>query len=111
LRLAAGIKAEGSAGDEIEATLVRAVRDRQGRTLPPGTLFRGHITRFEKVHDLKHAGAIVSLRLDTIVLDGKLAPIGLNPVERTDNRGDAVFSFPGTHAVVGQGLVSRWRVL
>ena len=51
LRLASRIDSElDYAGDSLEATSVRPVRDTRGGMIPPATVFRGHLAQLEKVY-------------------------------------------------------------
>ena len=110
LQLSSNIDSErGAAGDTIEATLVRAVQDTQGRAIPAGTVFRGHLARLQTVYSPREQ-VVVAFKFDAIVLNGETMPVNLTPV-LNDQRGADVFTFPGRKLVRGKGLRMRWRVV
>ena len=110
LRLSANVDSEhGAAGDAIEATLVRAVRDTEGRAIPAGTVFRGHVTRLMTMYAPQEQ-VQMAFRFDAIVLNGAAVPVNLTPI-RNDRRGSVAFTFAGSKMVRGKGLVMRWRVV
>ena len=110
LRLASKIDSElGSAGDSVEATLVRAVRNTNGGAIPAGTIIGGHLAQLESVY-VPRSQVIIAIRFDTIVLNGTPVPIALNPIGKMDSRGRGIFSFPGPRVVLDKQFVSRWRV-
>lgn len=98
------------AGDSLEASLVRAVPDSKGGIIPEGTVFRGHLAQLERIY-WPHPEVLVVLRFDTIVLQGQTLAVKLFPTGQNDDRGRAVFRFPGKHAVLDSKFVSRWRAL
>lgn len=98
-----------SAGDRLEATLVRAVLGTAGRMIPAGTVVRGHLAQVEKIYVPKPA-VTVAIRFDTIVLDGAPIPLNLAAVGKQDLRGRAVFSFRSEKVTLDSKFISRWRV-
>lgn len=98
-----------SAGDILEATLVRAVPGTAGRMIPAGTVVRGHLAQVEKIYVPKPAVAL-AMRFDTIVLDGAPIPLNLAPVGKQDLRGRAVFNFPLQRVILDSKFISQWRV-
>jgi hypothetical protein len=110
LRLASRIDSEvASAGDSLEATLVRAVRDTEGRTIPPGTMFLGHLAQLERVY-LPRRQVVIAIRFDAIVLNVAPIPIRLDAIGKVDTLGRGIFSFSGPRVVLDQQFVSQWRV-
>jgi hypothetical protein len=111
LRLASRVDADlASAGDSLEAALVRPVRDANGGTIPAGTVFWGHLTQVEKAY-IPERQLLVGIRFDTIVLNGVPVPLTLDPMGEADPHWNAVFRFPVAKKVVlDKKFVSRWRV-
>lgn len=110
LRLASKVDSElSSAGDGLEAALVRAVPAANGRMIPAGTTVRGRLTQVEKIFAPKPA-VTFSMKLDTIVLDGAPVPLTLVPAGKQDLRGGAVFQFPQPRVALDSSFISRWRV-
>ena len=76
LRLVSRIDSEAaSAGDSLEATLVRQVGNTDGGRIPAGTSFRGHLTQLEKAY-IPQRQLLVGIRFDTIVVNGRASPAG-----------------------------------
>ena len=111
VRLSGGIRSDAAAGDGLEGFLAKPVKDRQGGTLPEGAIFRGHITRPQTVHSPKGDRLNVSMRFDTLAVNGVAVPVVLTPVGTMDSREAAVFTFLANTPMVGKGLVSRWKVV
>jgi hypothetical protein len=111
VRLASKVDADlASAGDTLEGTLVRPVRDAKGGTIPAGTIFRGHLTQLEKAY-IPERQLLVGIRFDTIVLNGVPVSLTLDPMGEADSHWNAVFRFPVVKKVVlDKQFVSRWRV-
>jgi hypothetical protein len=111
LRLVSRIDSEAaSAGDSLEATLVRQVGNTDGGRIPAGTSFRGHLTQLERAY-IPRRQLLVGIRFDTIVVNGAPVPLVLDPTGEADPHGDAIFSFPGVKRVVlDKRFVSGWRV-
>ncbi len=111
LRFVSKIDSEvASAGDGLEATLVRPLGDKDGGRIPAGTSFRGHLTQLERAY-IPRRQLLVGIRFDAIVLNGAPVPLLLNPTGEADPHGDAIFSFPGVKRVVlDKRFVSRWLV-
>jgi hypothetical protein len=101
--------ARGAAGDVLEATLMHAVADSGGGTIPAGTVFRGHVTRLEKVY-VPRRRVVVAIKFDTIVLDGARVAVNLIPVGTTDARGEEVYGFDEGKVTLDNKFVSRWTV-
>ena len=111
LRLASKIDSDVSiAGDSLEASLVHAIRDNNGGSIPQGTVFRGHLALLERVYG-PHPEVLVVMRFDTAVLHGQTVAVKLFPTGPEDFRGRAVFRFRGKRAVLDSNFVSRWRAL
>jgi len=109
LQLASKINSDvSSAGDSLEAKLVRAVRDTEGGTIPVGTVIRGHLAELERVYFPPRQ--VVAIRFDTIVLSGAPVPLIIDPIGKMDQRGRGIFIFAGKRLVLGKEFVSRWRV-
>ncbi len=110
LRLASKIDSErGSAGDSLEATLVRAVQDTEGGLIPAGTIILGHLAELQRVYYPRRQ-VVIAIRFDTIVLNGSTTRLALEPIGKTDQHGRGIFSFPGQRVVVDRHFVSQWRV-
>jgi len=110
LRLASKIDSEhGSAGDNLEATLVRAVQDTEGGSIPAATIIRGHLAELQRVY-FPRRQVVIAIRFDTIVLNGSPIRLILEPIGKMDQHGRGIFSFPGQRVVVDRHFVSRWRV-
>jgi len=110
LRLASKIDSErGSAGDSLEATLVRAVQDTEGGSIPAATTIRGHLAELQRVY-FPRRQVVIAIRFDTIVLNGSPMRLEIEPIGKTDQHGRGVFSFPGRRVVVDRHFVSQWRV-
>ena len=110
LRLASRIDSDfGSAGDSLEATLVRSVRDTEGGTIPAGTIVGGHLAQLERVY-FPQRQVVIAVRFDTIVLKGAPVPLRVDPIGKMDPLGRGVFSFPGQRVVLDKQFVSRWHV-
>ncbi|HYA16761.1 MAG TPA: hypothetical protein VEF06_04815 [Bryobacteraceae bacterium] len=108
LRLVTKIDSEkNSAGDPVEARLSRAARDESGHSIPAGTLFRGHITRVQTMHE-RSGGTVIGFRFDSMVLDGTPVPVKLDPAF-PDNMGNEIVRLQGRRAVLNAGVESRWR--
>jgi hypothetical protein len=105
LRLVAGVDSElAAAGDSLEATLVRPVRDTNGETTTAGAIFRSHLTQLQKAY-IPQRQLLVGIRLDTIVLDGVAVPLTLEPMGEADSHWNAVFRFPiAEKGCPGQGI-------
>jgi hypothetical protein len=111
LRLSANVdSAHGAAGDSVEATLVRAVRDTQGHAIPAGTVFRGHLVQLLTIHSPQER-VTMGFRFDAMVLNGQPVSVNLTPIGSLDRRGAEVFTFPGRNVIRGKGTVMRWRVV
>jgi hypothetical protein len=109
LQLASKIDSDvSSAGDSLEAKLVRAVPNTEGGTIPAGTVIRGHLAELEKVYF--PPSQVVAIRFDTIVLNGAPVPLIIDPIGKTDQRGRGIFIFAGKRLVLGKEFVSHWRV-
>ncbi len=109
LRLASKIDSDvSSAGDSLEAKVVRAVPDTEGGTIPVGTVIRGHLAELESVYFPPRQ--VAAIRFDTIVLNGAPVPLIIDPIGKTDQRGRGIFTFDGKRLVLGKEFVSRWRV-
>ena len=98
-----------SAGDPVEATLVRTVPASDGRSIPSGSVVRGHLSQVERTYAPK-PGVRFAVRFDTIVIGGRSTPVALVPTGKMDGRGRAVFTFSGEKVVLDSRFVSRWRV-
>ena len=110
LRLASKIDSEhGSAGDNLEATLVRAVQDTEGGSIPAATIIRGHLAELQRVY-FPRRQVVIAIRFDTIVLNGSPIRLTLEPIGKMDRHGRGIFSFPGQRVMVDRHFVSRWRV-
>jgi hypothetical protein len=110
LRLASKIDSDvASAGDSLEATLVRPVRNTEGGSVPAGTIVRGHLAQLERIF-LPQRQVVIAIRFDTIVLNGAAVPIRLDGIRKVDTRGRGIFTFSGPRVVLDQQFVSQWRV-
>ena len=98
-----------TAGDPVEATLVRAVPAAGGRAIPAGTVIRGHLAQVERTYVPKPAVKIV-IRFDTIVSGGIPIPLALSAAGKMDARGRGVFTFSRARVMLDSQFVSRWRV-
>jgi hypothetical protein len=93
LELVSSIDSEMSyAGEAIEASLVRPVRDSKGETIPAGTIVRGDLAQLQNILYPRKT-VIIALRFDAIVIDGIDVPVALKPEGRSDARGRGVFVF------------------
>jgi hypothetical protein len=110
LRLASRIDSElDYAGDSLEATSVRPVRDTTGGMIPPGTVFRGHLAQLEKVY-VPRREVVFGIGFDMIVLNGAPVPITLDVVGKMDQRGRMIVRIRGPRGTLDKGFVSRWYV-
>lgn len=110
LRLTSRIDSNvSSAGDAIEARLIRAVRATDNRVIPAGTLVRGHLAQVEQMFQPRPARTI-AMRFDTIVLGEASLPLTLAPAVKMDARGRAVFTFKNPNVVLDRNFISRWLV-
>lgn len=110
LRLTTKIDSDvNSAGDIIEATLVRPVEGTNGRRIPAGTVVRGHLGQVEKIFSPRK-DVTIAMRFDTIVVGGSALPLNLAPTGRMDGRGRGVFEFSGERVKLDDRFTSRWRV-
>ena len=97
------------AGDSLEATLDRPVRDTQGGKIPAGTVFRGHLAQLEKVYFPKRQ-VVIAIRFDSMVINGAPLPLRLEPDGEVDERGHGVFRLAGPRSVLRKGVITHWRV-
>lgn len=110
LRLATKLDSEAnSAGDSIEATLVRPVEGMNGRRIPAGTVVRGHLGQVEKIFSPKR-DVTFAMRFDTIIVGGSALRLNLAPTGRIDGRGRGVFEFSGEKVTLDNRFTSRWTV-
>jgi hypothetical protein len=111
LRLLTNIDSEvNSAGDGIEAAIVKRARDAAGRvTAPAGTIIRGHITQMER-RVLPRKEVIIGMRFDRMILGESEVPLALAPRGEMDGRGRGVFIFHEGRAVLGGKFISHWVV-
>lgn len=110
LRLVTKLDSEvDSAGDSVEAALIRPVRAADGSIIPVGTVVRGHLAQVERTSFPKPSVRL-AIRFDTIMTGGTPTPLALTPTGTMDGRGHGVFTFPRNRVVLDGGFVSRWRV-
>ena len=110
LRLATRLDSDvNSAGDSIEATLVRPVEGTNGRRIPAGTVVRGHLGQVEQTFSPKR-DVTFAMRFDTIIVGGWALRLNLAPVGRIDGRGRGVFEFSGERVKLDNRFTSRWTV-
>jgi hypothetical protein len=110
LRLATNLDSDfSSAGDPVEATLVRAVQARDGHAIPAGRGVSGHLTQVERIYSPK-PHVRFAIRFDTIVLDGRSTPVTLFPTSKIEGRGRGVFTFSRERVVLDSKFVSRWQM-
>jgi hypothetical protein len=110
LRLATKVDSGlSSAGDSVEARLVRAIRARDGRAIPAGTKVSGHLAQVQRTYASKPSVRF-AIRFDTILINGRLTPVTLFPMGEMDGRGHGVFTFSRERVVLDSKFVSRWRV-
>lgn len=121
---------KAAAGDRIRGRLVNPIRDAKGVILVAGgAALDGRLMRVEIRHD-KHPESALSLRWETIEIDGVRKPIELLPNRRAGavktiagglrQRGVeielppesdmryGVYRFPGEHIAVHPGLRTEW---
>lgn len=110
LRLATKLDSDvNSAGDSIQAMLVRPVEGTDGRRIPAGTVVRGHLGQVEKTFSPRKA-VTIAIRFETIVVGGSALPLNLEPTGRIDGRGRGVFEFSGEKVRLDDRFTSRWTV-
>jgi hypothetical protein len=110
LRLATKLDSDlSSAGDRVEATLVRAVPASRGRMIPAGSVVSGHLAQVEKTYSPKPKVKF-AIRFDTIVVGGKPMPVAVFPTGKMDGRGHGVFTFSQPRVALDSKFVTRWRV-
>jgi hypothetical protein len=98
-----------SAGDGVEARLVRAIRASDGRAIPAGTEVSGHLAQVQRTYAPKPSVRF-AIRFDTILINGRFTPVTLFPTGEMDGRGHGVFTFSRERVVLDSKFVSRWRV-
>lgn len=98
------------AGDSLEATLVHAVPDAAGGTIPAGTLFRGHLTQLERMY-LPRRQLVLGVKFNAIVFNGAAVPVTLEPIGESDSHGRAIFGLPlEKKTVLDKRFFTGWRV-
>lgn len=111
LRLVTKIDSErNGAGDALEATLVHPVPDTRGGTIRAGTVFLGRLGQVEKVY-LPREHIILTMRFNTIILNGAPVALTLSPIGKMDARGEEIYSFLKGKLLLDKNFVSRWRVV
>ena len=98
-----------SAGDPVEATLVRPVQASDGRAIPAGSVVSGHLTEVQRTYS-PEPRVRIAIRFDTIVIDGRSTPVTLFPTGKVDRPGRGVFTFSRERVLLDRKFVSRWRV-
>lgn len=110
LRLRSSIDSDVNwGGDRVEATLTHAVKTSKGGTIPAGTVVRGHLAEVEKVFS-PYRGVRLTIRFDTIVLNGAPVALAMKPEGKQDLRGRGVFQFAKPRVVLDRRFTSKWRV-
>ncbi len=110
LRLRSKIDSEtSSAGDDVEAAVTHAVTLPDGGAIPAGTLVRGHLSQMQKLSWPRRA-VNITIRFDTIVLNGRAVPAEFMSLGPSDERGRGVFHFPNLKVVLDHNFLSRWRI-
>jgi hypothetical protein len=111
VRLVTKIDSErNGAGDALEATLVHPVPDTRGGTIRAGTVFLGRLGQVEKVY-LPREHIILTMRFNTIILNGAPVALTLSPIGKMDARGEEIYSFLKGKLLLDKNFVSRWRVV
>jgi hypothetical protein len=98
-----------SAGDRVEATLVRPVEARDGGAIPAGSVVSGHLAQVQRTYSPKPA-VTFAIRFDTIRSGRGSTPVNLIPTGKRDARGRGIFTFRQERVVLDAKFVSRWRV-
>src|SRR5579862_4461701 len=99
-----------SAGDSLEATLVRPVPDAAGGTIPAGTVFRGHLTQLERIVPSRQL--VLGVSFNAIVLNGAPVPLMLQPIGESDSHGRAIYILPlEKKTVLDKRFFTGWRVI
>jgi len=110
LRLATKVDSGlSSAGDRVEARLIRAIRASDGNAIPAGSVVSGHLAQVRRAYSPKPSVRF-AIRFDTILIDGRSTPVTLSPTGTMDARGRGVFTFSRERVVLDSKFVSRWRV-
>lgn len=100
LRLGTKIDSEkNAAGDAIEATLAKPVKDARGREIAAGTVFRGHVAKMA-THFGARGRVLIAVRFDEMLVRGKAIPVAVRGDGETDERGQEMFTVPTQHLVL-----------
>jgi hypothetical protein len=131
--LVTAIDDNAAAGDQIEGRLAKPVRDAQGAVLlAEGAAVRGRLMRVEIRHG-KKPESVLSIRWETVEIDGVRKTIALLPNRRVSalkvaegvlrqrgieielppvtDVGYGVYHFPGEHVALYAGFRTEWVTL